>query len=235
MRMNALGSLLAVNLALAAALAFLWSDSDRSRWSEPEPIKPSLDEAVVASPAESADVSRYRETIERPVFAATRRAAARSEAGSEGQPAVDPLKDVRLLGLYGAQGRGGVVVSHSGKVQRVAFGGKIGDWTVAGEEGRGAALVRGDGERRQLLLALNTDAPSAPTAPGEVEPAEPAPAVSAAPPAGRSSARTAAAQRSTARQAGVEDEDARRKRLQEMTARINARRAERGMPPIKER
>lgn len=234
MRTNAVGTLSAANLVLVAALAFLWSDSDRFRWSEPQPIKPSLDDAVVASAAEPADVSRYRETIERPVFAATRRAVPRSEAGNEGQPAVDPLKDMRLLGLYGARGRGGVVVSNGGKVQRVAFGEKVGDWTVAAEEGRSAALVRSDGERRQLHLTLNTDAPSAPATADDGKAAERAPGAAAVPSAGRDPARASAPRRSVARQAGAETEDARRQRVQEMTARINARRAQRGLPPIEE-
>jgi hypothetical protein len=234
MRMNSLGWLLAANLALVAALAFLWADSDRFRWSEPQRIQPSLDDTVVASPAEPVDISRYRETIERPVFAATRRAAPRSEAGNEGKPAVDPLKDMHLLGLYGAQGRGGVVVSNSGKVQRVAFGEKIGDWTVAGEEGRSASLVRTDGERRQLHLALNAATPSAPATADDGKAAEPAPGAAAVPSAGRDPARASAGRRSVTRQAGAETEDARRQRVQEMTARINARRAQRGLPPIKE-
>ena len=64
MRLNALTAVLAVNLVTAAALVWLWSDADRSRWSEPEPLPPSLEDVVATSNAEAADVSRYRETLE---------------------------------------------------------------------------------------------------------------------------------------------------------------------------
>ena len=167
MRPNPLAVVVALNVCLAAALALLWKDPDRGRWSEPEPLPPSLDEVAAAPPAEPADVSRYRETIERPLFASSRKMAPRRDPGAEAQEAVDPLKDVRLLGTYGAGGRGGVIVISGGKVQRVPIGESIGGWTVVGEEGRGATLVRASGERRKLELALNSTAPTAPSAAGK--------------------------------------------------------------------
>jgi hypothetical protein len=237
MRLNTLAVVLAVDLAAAASLGLLWSDADRSRWSEPAPLPPSLDEVAATSASEPIDVSRYRETLERPLFAATRKIGPRSDAGSEAQAAVDPLKDIRLLGTYGAGERGGIVVINGGKVQRLPVGSSIGDWKVAGEQGRGAALVRANGERRQLELALNTTAPAGPAADGKsggAAAAAPAPAAAAPRAADRAPAvatRRAADQAAfDGQQSGEAREQLKRQRLE----RINTRRAQRGLPPLTE-
>jgi len=242
--MNAIGAVLAVNLALAAALAFLWSDQERVRWREPAVLPPSLEELVAMPASEPADVSRYRETLERPLFAANRRVAPRADPGAEAQ-AADALKDVRLLGTYGSGERGGIIVLSGGKVQRVPVGDTIGGWRVAGGEGRGAALVRADGERRQLELALNNVAPAAPATPAAAaraggQDAAPGAAPVAVPAAGAETgraeveARPAAAGGATARRAwgrsGTASEEDRRQRVD----RINERRASRGLPPLQQ-
>jgi len=224
---NALGLAAAANLLLAAGLVFLWHDPQQFRWAEPAPIKPLLGDFVAATGAPAADVSQYRETVERPLFASTRRPAPRDAAGGGDKPVIDPLKDVRLLGLYGAGSRGGTVVNFGGKVQRVPYGGKIGDWTVAGEDGRGATLVDSRGERRHLQMAMITDAAAA-AAPGDkrVETPVAVPSASAAP------ARPAGRGRAAAR--NVESEEQRNQRVRAMADRWNAVRAQRGMPPTKE-
>lgn len=229
MRVDAMGAVLAFNLVLAGALVYLWSDDDRSRWTEPDPLPPALEDVAVARAAEPVDISRYRETLERPLFAPTRKVAPRSGSGGEGQDAVDPFKDIRLLGTYGAGGHGGVIVLRDGKVERVAIGASIGEWKVAGEEGRGVALVRGSGERRQLGLALNTAAPSVPAAAskaGTAEAAGQAAATGAAPPA--------TSQAAAAGPARAEGEAAREQLRRQRLERINARRAQRGLPPLTE-
>lgn len=234
MKPNAIVAVLALNAALAAALFVLWSDGDRRRWPEPAALPPSFEDVVAAAPAtEAADVSRYRETLERPLFAQSRRMAPRVEPGSEGQEAVDPLKDVRLLGAYGAGPRGGVVIMRGGKVQRVAVGEKIGNWKVTGQEGRGVSLVGINGERRTLELALNTTAPALPDAAkkGEAQQAQP----SAAGSTGGATAAPAAASSRPVSPSGraMSDEDRERLRRQQIE-RINAGRARRGLPPLKE-
>lgn len=239
MRLNALAAVLAVALAAAVALGLLWSDADRSRWSEPSPMPPSLDEVAAAAATEPADVSRYRETLERPLFATTRKIGPRSDSPGEGQEQADPLKDIRLLGTYGAGDRGGIIVINGGKVQRLPVGAAIGDWKVAGEQGRGAALVRANGERRQLELALNTTAPAAPAADAKAG----APTVVATP---APAATTRAADRSqavAARRAADDaafgspqqlSSEAQEQLKRERLERINTRRAQRGLPPLKE-
>jgi len=189
MRPGAIGAALAVNLVLLAGLAFLWSDDERRHWAEPAALAPSLGEPAAAAAAEPVEVSRYRETVERPLFAANRRPGPRKDAEAEAEARDDALKDVRLIGTYGAGERGGIIVVSGGKVQRVPVGESIGGWKVAGGgEGRSAELVRANGDRRQLELALNTAAPALPAAAGKegAQPAAVAGAAAAAEPVGSS-------------------------------------------------
>ncbi len=230
MRVDAMGSVLALNLVLAGALVYLWSDDSRPRWAEPDPLPPAIEDVAVAKAAEPVDVSRYRETVERPLFAPTRKVAPRSGSGGEGQDAVDPFKDIRLLGTYGAGGRGGIVVLRDGKVERVAVGASLGEWKVAGEEGRGVALVRGNGEKRQLGLTLNTVAPSVSGAAGKAGIPGSAVGQAAAPGA----AQPATSQAAAAGPARAEGEAAREQLRRQRLERINARRAQRGLPPLTE-
>lgn len=239
MRPNALAAALALNVTLVAALAWLWHDEQRLRWVEPAALAPSLDDVVTAEAAEPPEVSRYRETLERPLFAATRKIAPKRDP-AEAEAAADALKDVRLLGTYGAGNRGGIVVVRGGKVERLPVGSSIGVWKVAGEDGRGAALVNASGERRRLDLALNTVAPAPPAAtPAKAADKDGAAPAAAAAEQGRSSisaqpateapgATPAVVQAPAAAPNTVDVEALRKQRLE----RINARRAQRGLPPI---
>ena len=238
MRPNALAAALALNVALVAALVWLWRDEQRLQWAEPAALAPSLDDVVTAETTEPPEVSRYRETLERPLIAATRKIAPKRDP-AEAEAAADALKDVRLLGTYGAGNRGGIVVVRGGKVERLPVGSSIGAWKVAGEEGRGAALVNASGERRRLELALNT-VPAAPpaTAAKSVDREGAAPAAAGAeqgrssdaarPAPAPSAAAPAAAPAPAAAQTGADREATRQQRLE----RINDRRARRGLPPL---
>lgn len=219
MSVKPIGVVLAVNLALAAALALLWQEPARYRWVEPEPVRPVLDEAMAAAAPEAVDVSRYRETIERPLFAPSRRPASRETTAEAAGPALDLARDVQLLGLYGAGGKGGAIVRHKGKLERVPYGGRIGEWTIEGEEGRGASLVRSDGQRQQLQMALNAAPPAAASA--QEKGSGPAPAAAAGGSVETQPPRRAAVPRVQ------EDEVQRQQRIEELRARRNALRAER--------
>lgn len=232
MRSNVIAAALAVNVALAGGVAYLWSDADRARWAEPAALPPALEEAATAPSAEPADVTRYRETIERPLFAATRRPAPRAEQDAEKQAAADTLKDVRLLGTYGAGERGGIIVVRGGKVERLAIGDRIGGWQVAGGgEGRSAELVRSDGQRRQLELALNSAAPAAPAAAGKADGAQPAQAGAAEQARPAEATRSGTSQRANAwgprARSGAAGAEAWRQRREQ----LDARRAARGQAP----
>lgn len=231
MRPNALVAVVAVNLALVAALVYLWGDTDRSRWSEPESLPPSLEDVAINTASEPLDVSRFRETLERPLFASTRRIAPRSDAKGEDKEAADSLNDVRLLGTYAATGRGGVVVVTGGKVKRIAIGDRIGEWQVAGEDGRGAALVRANGERRRLELSLNTVAPPLPATAGRPgAAAEMPPAADTSRPSGRVPAPDGA--QSGDRRAATRTPEALEQLRQQRLQRMNERRAARRQPPL---
>jgi len=231
MRRNALIVVLGLNVVLAAILIFLWSDADRSRWSEPEALPPSFEDVAVSPASEPTDISRYRETLERPLFASSRRIAPRREEGNEGREAVDPLKGVVLLGTYGAPGRGGVMILSGGKVQRVPIGASIGNWKVAGQKGRVVELVRANGERRKLELVLNATAPAMPSAASKADASEPSAAVVA--PAGPVRAAAASPPGPTPRAAEPTNmEELRAAQLRKRIENINARRAKRGLPPI---
>jgi hypothetical protein len=230
MRLNAIAAALALNVALAGALAYLWSDEARFRWAEPAALAPSLEEIAAAPASEPVEVSRHRETLERPLFAATRKMAPRRDPAAEAAAAADSLKDVRLLGTYGAGERGGIIVVSGGKVQRIPVGESIGGWKVAaGSAGRGVELVRDSGERRRLELALNSVAPAVPGAakPGTGEAAPAAvPAPASASTGGATSSRAPAARRwEPSPGAGAAREEARRRRQQE---RLDQRRATEG-------
>ena len=159
MRGGAFAGLAALNVALAVALAVLWQDAGRVQWTAPPPIEPALNYDLAVAAAQTVEISQYRETIERPLFIATRRPAV--PAAKEEAARVDALKDLRLLGLYGSGDRGGVIVAREGKVERVAVGDKIAGWTVASTETSGATLVDGSGERRELRVGLINTAPAA--------------------------------------------------------------------------
>jgi hypothetical protein len=237
MRANAIVAVVAVNVAAAAGLAYLWSDADRSRWAEPAALPPALEEVAAAPASDAGDVTRFRETIERPLFAANRRPAPKADPATEAQAAADSLKDIRLLGTYGSGERGGIVIVRNGKVERVAVGDSIGGWKLAGGgQGRSAELVRADGQRRELQLALNNVAPAAPAAAGKAGEDAAAAAAQAPEAAGQAPAagasRAATSQRaSTSRSASAWGRDlspeARQQRLDELNQRRAARRQQR--------
>jgi hypothetical protein len=235
MRLNPAVAVAAVNVALAAALAWLWSDDSRGTWREPAPLAPALEEVAAVEAPEAPEVSRYRETIERPLFLASRRPGPKKDPGGEAQEAVE-LRDVKLLGTYGSGDKAGIIVSRGGKAERVAVGSSIGQWKVAGGEGRSVTLQRASGERRTLELTLNTAAPPESQGKPEEAKSEVAPAAGAAAPAPSAAAapprRPGQVPRGTAGGASQSARgDSRRSRFD----RINAARArQQASPPLPE-
>jgi hypothetical protein len=222
MRFNLLTAVAVLNTALAAALVWLWTDDSRRHWVEPQALTPALEEVAAVEAAEPADVSRFRETLERPLFLAARRPGPRRDSSGGSQEAVDALKDVRLVGTYGTGAKGGIIVVRGGKVERIPIGASIGQWKVAGGEGRGAALERSNGERRTLELALNT---SAPPPAGATAPSRP--------PAGQAQG-AATAQPAAAPAAAAGGSPPREQIRSQRLERINQRRTQAGLPPLPE-
>lgn len=217
MRQYTLPMLVALNLALAGLLAWLWLTPEGEwrdvRWQPPQPVAPALADAK-ALPAFDIDVVRYLATLERPLFLPTRRPPPKPEAAAAAPPP-DPLPAIRLLGLYGNDDVGGVIAHVDGKIRRVRVGDSVsGRWVLKSRDGIRAIVAR-DGEERTIELARNVAPP-----PETVASADPA-AGSEPTAAATAPARTAARERDL-------------ERRRDQVRRMNAARARRGMPPLPE-
>jgi hypothetical protein len=215
MKRHVLLLLAALNLALAALLAWLWltpqGELRNVRWLPPEPVRPVLADAAPL-PAFEIDANRYVATLERPLFAPTRRPPP-PPLQAASAPAAEVLPDIRLLGVYGNKDAGGVVASVDGKVRRLRIGEAIGGWSVKGVRGGELVVARGD-ETRSFELKRSTGAePPAASAGSSAAGAGTAavPATGGTPTAGQ-----------TAHQKDVE-------RAREQVRRVNVARARKGM------
>ena len=150
-------SLVIVNLALAATLAWQWITPQGQirgvQWVPPAPIKPVYPD--VLAPSWGADLGSFMTALDRPLFAATRKPPPKPEAAAV--VVVDTLADARVLGLYSTGGTsGGAIVRAEGKVRRVRLGDALGGWTVKEVRPLELLLVRGD-EKRVLALKHGPD------------------------------------------------------------------------------
>ncbi len=161
MRSRLVMTLAAVDIALAGVLAWMLLDEQHRGPSEPAAVKPTLDEAGIAFAAPQADASAYGETLQRPLFVASRRPRAPKPAPeSDAGVAADPVQQMRLLGLYGSGRDGGAIILHENAPHRVRFGERIGGWTVVGADGRSATLARDGSDRRKLVMTLQNETPA---------------------------------------------------------------------------
>lgn len=213
MRRHALPLLVALNLALAALLAWLWitpeGDLRGVRWQPPEPVRPVIADAP-SLPAFEMDGNRYVATLERPLFAPTRRPPPPQAAAS----AVEPLPDIRLLGLYSSGGASGVIASIDGTVRRLRVGESVSGWSL--KEVKGSEIVIGRGDEVHTLRLTRGSGN------------DPAPATSA--PASASALGVSSSTPSAAdayRQSELE-------RVRTQVRRMNVLRARSGMPPLPE-
>lgn len=145
--------LLGVNAALLLAAGALWL-SGETAWQPPAALPP--DPASLAP--EKFELARIElaalgETLERPIFAATRRPPppVTEAAAAAPPPPPDPLKDVQLLGVFeiGADKR--LMVRAEGKVTRLKVGEAFGPWTVRALNDREVTFAQG-AEQRKLVL-----------------------------------------------------------------------------------
>lgn len=215
MRRHVLLLLVAANLALAALLAWLWLTPQGQwrgvHWEPPQPVRPALADAP-ALPAFEVDLGRYVATLERPLFAPSRRPPPPPQAAASA-PASEPMPDIRLLGLYGSSGAGGVIASIDGKVRRLRVGESVGGWSL--KELRAGEIVIGRGDEvRTLRLTRSTGGEPAPTTAAA---GTSAPAVSSATPSAADAYK----------QSELE-------RVRTQVRRMNVLRARSGMPPLPE-
>ncbi len=228
MKTSAIGTLLVANALLGGGLAYLWASPERFQWAEPAPLRPAFDDLGVAA-ASTGDVSQFRETISRPLFAANRRPGPVSTAAEGGGAERAALADMRLLGSYGSGASGGAIIVYGGKAQNLRVGEKIGGWTLAGADGRTAILAGAGGAKQKIEMPLLAQAPAAPSSA-----AAGAPQPAAAQPAAPTRAAAANASRAADRaRYDVSNYEANMQIQREVAERVNARRAARGLPPLK--
>lgn len=209
-----LSLLLVLNLLLLGWLASRWITPSGEwigvQWMPPAAQRPVLDGGAALAPT-GIEVGRFVATLERPLFVATRRPPPPPQAASA---AADPLNDLRLLGVYGNEQGGGVILSVDSRVRRVKLGESLNGWTLRSVKPNAVELARGDEVRS---VEIRRAAP------------EPGPAPAGAQPAAMASPAPAA------RSAEL-DEKARRE-LEQRRAQImrqNALRARVGLPPLPE-
>lgn len=153
MRRPALLTMLALCVALAAGLAWLWLTPQGQLkgvvWTPPAPIKPALDSGA-ALPATGVDLGQMVTALDRPLFAPTRRPPPPPQAASA--PVVDPFPDMRLLATYGNGSVGGAVALVDGRIVRAKLGDAISGWVLKTLSPKGAELVQG-GDTRFVELS----------------------------------------------------------------------------------
>ena len=159
MKRASLAILVAVNLALLLALAWMWVTPQghlrNVQWQPPAPIKPSLG-AAAPLPRWNTDYSRFVVTLDRPLFAATRRPPPKPQV--QAQP-VDSLAEVSIIGVWGAGAQGGVIARVGPQTRRVKVGEPLAGWTLKEVQTQGATLTRGN-EARSLQIKRGAAAPS---------------------------------------------------------------------------
>lgn len=143
----------------------------------PAPVEPAASSLTVADQLARRAVSPQAsaELRERPLFWDGRRAIATVESKPEPAPITRAprLKDVRLLGVFGAGDSGGIIALVQNKQQRVQIGEELSGWTLQAVTADGATLVNdGDTEILDLqrssgsiIVAEPAAAPAAPAAP----------------------------------------------------------------------
>ncbi len=220
-RRQVLPLLAALNLALAGVLAWLWVTPEGQlrdvRWPPPQPVRPALAEAV-ALPTFEVDLSRYVATLERPLFESSRRPPPPQSATAV--PAPEPMPDIRLLGLYGNAGAGGMIARIDGKVRRLQVGESVGGWVLREKRAGEIDVSRGE-EIRTLRLTRST----------EGEPAPPNDMAASGASAGSASAPAAGAAAASPKNAYMQSEQ---ERVRTQVRRMNVLRARAGMPPLPE-
>lgn len=168
MKPTAFRILLLLNAALAALLALVWFDKDASlrnvHWTPPQPLPPPIKGLVPDLPAVggTGDVRAFLETLERPLFTATRRPPPPPAPVKPPPPPPppDPLAELRLFGIFGAGESGGIIALRDGKNTIIRVRDSIGPWVVKRIDDRSVTLTQGAETRVLRLTPLTALPPS---------------------------------------------------------------------------
>lgn len=157
LRQHALWLLLALNLLLALEAAHLWVNRQGQlrdwQWREPTAQQITLDKISLPRGAAGgeADLSRFVQVLDRPLFTATRRPPPPPPPPPPPKP-VDPLADFELVGLVEQGAEGSVLAKQGGKVKRFHVGDAVGEWRLAAVKGRDVVFKNGAESRTITLI-----------------------------------------------------------------------------------
>jgi hypothetical protein len=159
-----LPALVALNVVLAAVLAWLWVGADgklrNTQWTAPAAVRPDFSGPLAKLAIRRSDEAGMLVAMqERPLFSPTRRPPPPPPPPA----APDPMANVQLLGVHSNDGVAGIIARVDGRVRRLAQNEKVGDWTLQKIEGGEATFARA-GESRVLRLARPLPSAAAPAA-----------------------------------------------------------------------
>lgn len=144
-------ALFAICALAAAGIATLWYSGDKT-WTPPPP-RP-IDAGLLEAPKVYADPpggELFAEISARPLFDPSRRPPPPEPvAAAESEP--DPFVNVKLLGLFGSAGEGGVILQIDGRSKRLRVGETLGPWTLRGTSGSSAHFIGARGEQKKLEM-----------------------------------------------------------------------------------
>lgn len=156
-RQYAVWLLLVLNLVLALEAVHLWVNRQGKLrdwlWNEPAAQQITIDKISLPRGAAGgeADLSRFVQVLDRPLFTATRRPPPPPPPPPPPKP-VDPLADFELVGLVEQGAEGSVLAKQAGKVRRFRVGDAIGEWRLAAVKGRDVVFKNGSESRTITLI-----------------------------------------------------------------------------------
>lgn len=158
MRRRPMLILIAANLLLLAALAWLWltptAQLKNSTWEAPTAHKADYAQMLPPLPGTApVDTSKFVAMLDRPLFILSRRPPP-PPPPPEAPPPVDSLSTARIFGVFTSAGvgGGGVIMNAGGKDRRVKINESIdGGWILKSIAGNTATFSRG-GHSRVLTM-----------------------------------------------------------------------------------
>jgi len=148
---------LALMLTFLLVLLLIWTGARLFFLSEPQSITPAPSSLAVTGVAyrEASAPDQLTDLVTRPVFWRGREPheppVDQQELPVEIVTTPGSVNDMKLLGVYSAGPRSGIIVVHKGERRRLKVDDVIGDWTLTMLSSDGAILENGD-ESRVLQL-----------------------------------------------------------------------------------
>ncbi|WP_158640343.1 hypothetical protein [Pseudothauera hydrothermalis] len=144
--------IVSLGVAMLGAAATIWTTGDK-RWTPPAPRLPDAGlYQIPESPGVRFALPPEPSLAARPVFSESRRPPPADVAENPAKDEPDPLRDVKVLGLFGSGNDAGGILQVDGKVQRIHVGEKLGPWELRSVKGIKAEFSRPGGRRTTLEL-----------------------------------------------------------------------------------